>query len=432
MMAKGLKRLSAIALVCLLVSALCAVFAACGDDGQPVGERTVASVAISKRPAKVVYDEGDTFDPSGMELSVRYEGEDTAAEIVTEGFTVDKTGPLAPDDTKVTVTYGGKTAVLNITVNANTATLEITQLPDKLDYTTDSDIDLTGISVKASYSSGKTETLGADDLEVALSGDVVTVSYNGGSAAYTVKTGVQTNNVIGGQEWYSSTNEKSLFGTWDNAADEESSRKNLPAVSGGSVTFTGSTWARLLMFRVKYTMDGEQKEDTNVAAKVDDTVDGQSFGYTFDVNADGEFGMGLLMVSKALGTLTSANQSQMGLMLRFDGSKLELASAAGGGTDVTLCEAQTTFTSGENNRIDVVLSRSDHRVTLKLYVNDVRVYFNDVNMSAHSEAALMNGDFTFMAGRMDTNAAGYPNYGDRLGIYPADGTTVVLSNHEDE
>lgn len=432
MMMKKMKRLLTVALVCVIAATFCVALTACGDD-EPAGERTVASISVSKRPNKVEYNEGETFDPTGMELSVRYEGDDAATEKVTEGFTVDKTGPLTPDDTKVTVSYGGKTAVLNITVTANTATLEIVTLPDKLDYTSDKKTDLTGISVKASFASGKTETLDADDLDAKLTDDVVTVSYKGGSAAFTVKTGSQTNNVIGTQEWYSSTNEASLFGTWDNATAGDEDYAKLPAVDSeaGTVTFTDETYARLLMFRVKYTMDGVQKEDTNIAAKVDDTVDGQTFGYTMDVNANGKFDMGVLMVNKALHSLTDSNMSQMGIMLKFNGSSLELASTSGGGTDHTLCKATTSFENGKNNRLDIVLSRSEHRVTLKLYVNDTRVYFNDVDVAAHSEATLMNGNFTFMAGRMDTNADGYSNFGDRLGVYPASGTTVVLSDHKD-
>ena len=140
MMMKKMKRLLTVALVCVIAATFCVALTACGDD-EPAGERTVASISVSKRPNKVEYDEGETFDPTGMELSVRYEGDGAATEKVTEGFTVDKTGPLTPDDTKVTVSYGGKTDVLNITVTANTATLEIVTLPDKLDYTSDKKTD---------------------------------------------------------------------------------------------------------------------------------------------------------------------------------------------------------------------------------------------------------------------------------------------------
>lgn len=123
----------------------------------------------------------------------------------------------------------------------------------------------------------------------------------------------------------------------------------------------------------------------------------------------------------------------MGLMLHFDGNKLTLATNEGGGTSVILAESTTSFANNKDNRIDFTFERVANKVTFKIWVNDVRVYFNDVNIAAHSTAELQEGNFTFMAGRYkneesDKTSTGYKNWGNRLGIYADEGTTVVLSD----
>lgn len=399
------------------------------------GTAEIDSISISKRPTKTTYWVGETFDPTGMEITVRYADESKEAEKITSGYTVDKTEPLTLSDTKVTVTYQEKTATLNITVKENTATLTVTELPDKLDYTSDKTVDLTGISAMLVYAKGGEETLGAADLTGKLEGDVLTVTHDDASTAFTVKTEVQENLAIGSQSWYGTDNQPNLFGTWDIAKGETAT---LPAVDAqaGTVTFTEENWSRLPIFCLKYPKNSGTiyQAGNNIGAEVNDHLDGQEFGYTLDVKATGSFRMGFLLASSALQQLS--DEWAMGIMLHFDGSALTIATAEGGGTGNVLATAVTTFENGRNNRIDFTFTRVENKVTFVVYVNDIRVYWTDENVSAHANAALEEGNFTFMAGRYEDDEAsekvetGYKNYGNRFGIYADEGTTVVLSDHK--
>lgn len=76
-------------------------------------EATLTGIAITVNPSKVSYAVGETFDPTGMVVTATYSDESTKA--VTD-YTYDKTAALTIDDTKVTVTYKGKTATVTISV----------------------------------------------------------------------------------------------------------------------------------------------------------------------------------------------------------------------------------------------------------------------------------------------------------------------------
>lgn len=397
-------------------------------------EVAIASISVSSKPAKTTYWVGESLDTTGLTITVKYEEGKKEDEKITEGFTVDKTDPLTVKDTKVTVTYQEKKATFNITVKEDTKTFALQTLPNKLDYTKDKTVDLTGIkAIVTSEKSGVSE-VAVSDLKGTLKDDVVTVTYGEYFAAFTVQTGVRENMPIGSQEWYGETNEANLFGTWD-LKDEG---KSLPTVDAENktVTFTHDTWSRLPIFCVKYPKNNGEiyQLGNNIGAEVNDHVDGQVFGYTLSAKTTGGFRMGFLLANSALYELTDTNA--MGLMLHFEGNKLTLATNEGGGTSVVLAEAQTTFENNKENRIDFTFERNANLVTFKVWVNNIRVYFNDVNVSAHATAAIDNGNFTFMAGRYkneesDKTNTGYKNWGNRFGIYADEGTTVVLSDCKD-
>jgi hypothetical protein len=75
---------------------------------------TVKALNVKTQPTKTSYTEGETFDGTGLTLEVAYN--DSMNEVVTEGFTFDKTGALTTEDTKVVVTYGELTVEVAITV----------------------------------------------------------------------------------------------------------------------------------------------------------------------------------------------------------------------------------------------------------------------------------------------------------------------------
>ena len=74
----------------------------------------VASIAITTLPTKVSYVPGETFDVTGMVVTAT--GADNSTLDVTTLVTVDKTGALTVEDTKVVVSWEGKNAELEIVV----------------------------------------------------------------------------------------------------------------------------------------------------------------------------------------------------------------------------------------------------------------------------------------------------------------------------
>ena len=78
--------------------------------------RVVTSLEITKQPDKTNYTQGETFDTTGMVVTAHYNRE-PLEEIVT-AYTYD-TEPLDASDTYVTISYGGASATVPITVEHN-------------------------------------------------------------------------------------------------------------------------------------------------------------------------------------------------------------------------------------------------------------------------------------------------------------------------
>lgn len=96
-----------------------------------VSDRAIESINIVKQPMKITYHEGEFFDPSGMEVSVKYNdgyfGERAP-------FTYDKV-PLKTDDTQVLIRVGDKTAPVYVEVTASTVSkIAMEALPIKTIY----------------------------------------------------------------------------------------------------------------------------------------------------------------------------------------------------------------------------------------------------------------------------------------------------------
>lgn len=86
---------------------------------------TLESIAVKTAPTKVAYTEGDKFDPAGLVITKTMS--DATAEDITYSdsnkgdfsFNPSLTTSLATTDTKVTITYGGKSCDQAITVTAS-------------------------------------------------------------------------------------------------------------------------------------------------------------------------------------------------------------------------------------------------------------------------------------------------------------------------
>ena len=99
----------------------CVVWGFTAISAGPAVTWNLNSIEITTPPTKTVYTAGQSFDPAGMVVTGHFVDADdntnTKDEAVT-GYTITPDGALATTDTEVTITYQGKTATQNITVNA--------------------------------------------------------------------------------------------------------------------------------------------------------------------------------------------------------------------------------------------------------------------------------------------------------------------------
>ncbi len=169
-----------------------------------VEEEKMSAIEITKKPAKLAYVTGETFDSTGMEVSgVTQSGNKTAIDL--KDVTIDKTEALTKDDTIVTLTYQEFTATLKISVSDSKLTgFDIDATNAKTTYWEGDNYDPTGLVATASYEDGSTRTLSVEELEfdktVAAKGDTeVSVFFAGytKTIAVTVKEKVTSVNVDG-------------------------------------------------------------------------------------------------------------------------------------------------------------------------------------------------------------------------------------------
>ncbi len=85
-------------------------------ENVPEPTATVSSISVQSKPSKTVYTVGETFSSSGISIKVNMS--DGTSKTVTSGFTVSSPDMTTAGTKTVTVTYEGKTATFNITVNA--------------------------------------------------------------------------------------------------------------------------------------------------------------------------------------------------------------------------------------------------------------------------------------------------------------------------
>ena len=77
--------------------------------------KTVSSISVHTEPTKTSYDIGESLDTTGLELEITYS--DNSTEYVTTGFTTDGFDSATAGTKTITVTYEGKTATFDVTVN---------------------------------------------------------------------------------------------------------------------------------------------------------------------------------------------------------------------------------------------------------------------------------------------------------------------------
>ena len=150
------------------------------------------SIEITKKPNKLAYLEGESFDTTGMVVTVYYE--DNTREVVSD-YTVSGYSPT-PGSKTITVSYKGKTATFTVNVTALTLTsIAVTTKPNKLTYHEGDTFDSTGMIVTAYYNNS-TSTVVTDytvsGYTSAPGTNTITITYSDKTATFAVNVTAHT------------------------------------------------------------------------------------------------------------------------------------------------------------------------------------------------------------------------------------------------
>lgn len=152
----------------------------------PVFGETVTKQGISvmTRPAKTTYVAGETFDPTGMVLTLLWS--DGSKEEITSGYDYTRT-KLTESSRTVSISYEGLTTSLNVTVGMpEISSVEVASAPSILEYEIGETFSTGGLTLRVTYVDGTTKvvyrgfTVTGGTFETAGK-QTVTVTYEGHS-----------------------------------------------------------------------------------------------------------------------------------------------------------------------------------------------------------------------------------------------------------
>ena len=161
-------------------------------------DKTVTSIEITTQPTKTEYWVGDSFSNAGMQVKATY-SDGSINENVTS-YTISPE-MLTAETTMVTVSYGGKTATVPVTVTQPKVTaIEITKAPDKTNYTAGDVFDPTGMVITATYENGRRAattdyTYAPTNRTLTTEDTAMTITYTGTDAVEDIAAVTQTINV---------------------------------------------------------------------------------------------------------------------------------------------------------------------------------------------------------------------------------------------
>jgi hypothetical protein len=155
-----------------------------------VVEKALSSLEITTPPTKTIYTNGEIFDKAGMVVTARY-NDDTS--VIVEDYTYSM-DPLVAGQTSIVLNYMTVSAPVTITVNtAAINSITVTTPPTKLVYVVGQVANYQGIVVTANFADLSTATIpfaelsiSGFDSSVAVTGQVITVSYGGQQTTFTI------------------------------------------------------------------------------------------------------------------------------------------------------------------------------------------------------------------------------------------------------
>ncbi len=117
-----------------------------------VVNKAVTSIAVTKQPNKLSYNEGDTFNKAGMVVTATYN--DGTSAPISDYVIVDNV--LKSGQSKVYITYNNLYTTVDVTVKDTVILtgIKVTKQPSKVSYIAGDTFDNSGMEVKALYSDG--------------------------------------------------------------------------------------------------------------------------------------------------------------------------------------------------------------------------------------------------------------------------------------
>lgn len=117
----------------------------------------VRSISIKTLPNTTTYTVGDTLKTTGLVLNVVYTDGSTGT--VSSGFTCSPTTLNTAGVRDITVTYGGKTCIFEVTVLASVSKIEVRTLPARTTYTAGETLNTAGLTLTATLTAGGTQII---------------------------------------------------------------------------------------------------------------------------------------------------------------------------------------------------------------------------------------------------------------------------------
>lgn len=143
---------------------------------------TETGVTVSTLPNKTTYVRGETFDKTGMVLSVTWS--DGSKVEITDGFTVLTTSKLTENNRTVRVKYNDLTTSLTVNVvKPEVSSIEINTAPSQTEYEIGDEFSTAGLSIKVNYVDGTSEVVYSGFVAThnafVVGENVVTIEYMG-------------------------------------------------------------------------------------------------------------------------------------------------------------------------------------------------------------------------------------------------------------
>ena len=167
----------------------------------------LTGISVKTAPSKVTYNEGDSFDATGMVIEATYS--DSSKKDVT-GYTYAPTAALTTSDTTITISYseGGVTQTCTQTIAVNAVTppapvkltgISVKNAPTKVTYNEGDNFDKTGMVIEATYSDSTKKDVTTytvtDGNNLAAGKSTVTISYTEGGVTKTCTQAITVNAV---------------------------------------------------------------------------------------------------------------------------------------------------------------------------------------------------------------------------------------------